>query len=101
MTNQEIVGLISTSGIVEDIARNIRVTGDYYDDFVQEMYLTLMEYDNGRLNDIFGKGQIKYFTARVCLNNWNSSTSPFYCKYKRSLAHVDGNLDPSKLSDRI
>ena len=27
MTNQEIVGLISASGIVEDIARNIRFTG--------------------------------------------------------------------------
>ena len=101
MTNQEIVGLISASGIVEDIARNIRVTGDYYDDFVQEMYLTLMDYDNGRLNEIFGKGQIKYFTARVCINNWSSKTSPFYCKYKRPFTHVDANASLDKISDKI
>lgn len=101
MTNQEIVYCLSYSGLVEDIARNIRVTSDYYDDFVQEMYLTLMEYDNGRLNDIFGKGQIKYFAARVCLNNWNSSTSPFYTKYKKYLEHTDMNADLNGLSDKV
>ena len=101
MTNQEIVYCLSYSGLVEDIARNIRVTSDYYDDFVQEMYLTLLDYNNEKLNEIFGKNQIKFFATRVCLNNWNSKTSPFYCKYKRPLSHLDGNADLTKLSDKI
>ena len=101
MTNQEIVYCLSYSGLVEDIARNIRVTSDYYDDFVQEMYLTLLDYPNEKLDDIFRKNQIKFFTTRVCLNNWNSKTSPFYCKYKRPLSHLDGNADLTKLSDKI
>lgn len=101
MTNQEIVYSLSYSGLVEDIARNIRVTSDYYDDFVQETYVTLLEYDNTKLNEIFDKKQIKYFVVRIMLNNWNSTTSPFYCKYKRPLSHIDGNADLTKLSDKI
>lgn len=101
MTNQEIVYCLSYSGLVEDIARNIRVTSDYYDDFVQETYVTLLEYDNTKLNEIFDKKQIKYFVVRIMLNNWNSTTSPFYCKYKRPLSHLDGNADLTKLSDKI
>lgn len=101
MTNQEIVYCLSFSGLVEDITRNIRVTSDYYDDFVQEMYTTLLEYDNKKLNEIFEKNQIKFFTARICLNNWNSKTSPFYCKYKRPLTHIDGNQDLTTLSNNI
>ena len=92
---------LSYSGVVEDISRNIRVTSDFYDDFVQEMYLTLLTYDNEKLNEIFGKNQIKFFTSRICINNWNSKTSPFYCKYKRPLAHIDGNTDLTTLSNKI
>lgn len=101
MTNQEIVYCLSYSGIVEDIAHNIKVTPDYYDDFVQDMYLTLLEYDNEKLNEIREKNQLKYFIARICLNNWNSKTSPFYCKYKRPLTHQNKNVDLTKLSDKI
>lgn len=101
MTNQEIVYCLSFSGLVEDITRNIRVDSDYYDDFVQEMYATLLEYDNEKLNEIFNKNQIKFFTARIALNNWNSRTSPFYTKYKKHLEHIDANSDLTKLSDKI
>lgn len=101
MTNQEIVYCLSYSGLVEDISRNIRVDSDYYDDFVQEMYATLLEYDNDKLNEIFAKNQIKFFTARICLNNWNSRTSPFYTKYKKYLEHTDMNADLNGLSDKV
>lgn len=100
-TNTEIIEEISKDKLVEEIARNIRVTSDYYDDFVQDMYLTLLEYDNEKLNDIYEKKQMKFFLARICINNWNSSTSPFYCKYKRPLTHIDGNQDLTKLSQKI
>lgn len=101
MTNQEIVYCLSFSGLVEDITRNIRVTSDYYDDFVQETYEILLEYNNEKLSSIFEKNQIKFFVARICLNNWNSRTSPFYTKYKKHLEHIDANSDLTKLSDKI
>lgn len=101
MTNNEIVECLVFSGVVEDISRNIKVTGDYYDDFVEETFLTLLEYDNQKLNDIFQKNQIKYFVARICLNNWNSKTSPFYWRYKRPRTMIDANSDLKTLSEKI
>ena len=100
-TNSEIIAEIQRDGMVEDIAHNIKVTPDYYDDFVQEMYVILLEYDNGKLNDIYEKKQLKFFVTRICINNWNSKTSPFYTKYKRPISHLDGNADLMKLSDRL
>lgn len=100
MTNQEIVEEITKDKLVEDIARNIKVSRDYYDDFVQDMYMTLLEYDNDKLNEIMSKNQMKFFIARICINNWNSKTSPFYCKYKRPLTHIDGNTDLTTLSNK-
>ena len=100
-TNKEIVDELCENNVVEDIARNIKVSRDYYDDFVQDIYLTLLEYDNEKLNDIYEKNQIKFFIARICINNWNSKTSPFYCKYKRTLTHIDANADLRKLADII
>ena len=100
-TNSEIIEDIQKEGMIECIARNIKVTDDYYDDFVQDMYLTLLEYDNEKLNEIYSKNQLKFFATRICLNNWNSSTSPFYCKYKRPLSHIDGNITLEKISDKI
>ena len=101
MTNQEIVNKLAEKRIIEDIAKNIQVSSDYYDDFVQDIYMTLLEYDNQKLNDIYEKNQIKFFIARICINNWNSKTSPFFCKYKRPLSHIDGNQNLDKLSNFI
>lgn len=101
MTNKEIVDEIANDKMVEEIARNIRVTSDYYKDFVQEMYLTLLEYDTDKLTEIYNKKQMKFFVARICINNWASGTSPFFCKYKRPQTHVDGNEDLTKLSEKI
>lgn len=101
MTNQEIVECLALSGIVEDISNNIKVTKDYYDDFVQETYLTLLEYDNAKLRDIFSKNQIKFFIARICINQWNSKNSPFFYKYKRHSRFIDANADLITLSKNI
>ena len=40
---------IANEKLVEDICKNIGVAEKYFDDFVQEMYLILMEYDQNKL----------------------------------------------------
>lgn len=100
-TNQEIVNTLYKDDVVEMIARNIRVSKDFFNDFCQDIYLTLLEYDNEKLNEIYKKGQLRFFTARICTNNWNSRTSPFYTKYKKPLAHENKNVDLTRLSEKI
>jgi len=100
-TNSEIVDALVKDELVETMAKNLRVDKDFYEDFVQEIYMILLTYDNKKLNEIYQKDQIKYFTARVCINNWQSSTSPFWTKYKKPLEHTNRNIDLTKLSEKI
>lgn len=79
----EVIEKIINEQIVETIADNIGVTSNYKDDFIQEMYLILLEYDKKALEDIYNKGDIKYFVSKICTNNWFSKTSPFYKNYKK------------------
>ena len=101
MTNSEIVEELCKEKIVEDIATNIRVTSDFYDDFVQEMYTILLLYDNEKLNEIYKKNQIKFFASRICINNWQSKTSPFWTKYKKPLERQNKNIPLDKLAEKI
>lgn len=101
LTNTEIVEELLKDKVVEQVAKNIRVESDYYDDFVQDIYLILLDYDNEKLNEIYKKKQLNFFITRICLNNWNSKTSPFYTKYKKPEAHTNRNINLTKLSEKI
>lgn len=101
MTNQEIVEQLCKDKTVEQIAKNIRVTSDFFDDFVSEMYMILLTYDNDKLNEMYNNKQLKFFTARIAMNNWNSHTSPFWTKYKKPLEHENKNVTLERLADTI
>lgn len=101
MTNSEIVSKLSEDKVIETIATNIRVDKSLRDDFIQEINMILLEYDNVKLNDIYEKNQLNFFVTRICINNWHSTTSPFYTKYRKEEAKLDKNADLIKLSDII
>lgn len=84
---------IIENGYVEEIANNIKVRSDYMDDFVQEIYLILLEYDQEKLGKMVESGQIKFFLTRIMLNQWQSKTSTFYYKYRKMYEHIDENVD--------
>lgn len=69
--------------IVEDICTNIKVSQKYFNDFVQEIYLILLEYDQDKLRTIYERNHIKFFLTRIIMNQWRSNTSPFYKKYRK------------------
>lgn len=101
MSNTEIVEQLANDHIIEDICTNLRVTSNYYDDLVQEIYLIVMEYDNDKLNKILEKKQINFWLTRVIKNNWNSNTSPFWKQYRKFNSKQDDNADLNKLSQKI
>ena len=53
------------------------------DDFLQEMLLVILEYPNDKMIEAYNKGQHQFLIKRIINNNWNSSTSPFYKKYRK------------------
>lgn len=82
---------IANERLVEDISKNIGVSPKYFDDFVQEIYLILLEYDQEKFEAIYEKGDINFFLTRIIKNQWCSTTSPFYRKYRKYYEYADEN----------
>lgn len=78
--------------LVENIAHH-SLTADLKD-LCQMVYLILLEYDESKLQDLWENDQINFFIARIILNQYRSSNSPFHAifrKYQeRSLSIGDG-----------
>lgn len=101
MTNNEMIEDLYKNQVIETMAHNLRVDSEYFDDLVQEIYLIILSYDNQKLNEIWSKGQIKFWVSRVMMNTWNSRTSRFFKTYKKFDEHKDGNKDLNRLSIKI
>lgn len=78
--------------LVENIAHH-SLTADLKD-LCQMVYLILLEYDESKLQDLWENDQMNFFIARIILNQYRSSNSPFHAifrKYQeRSLSIGDG-----------
>lgn len=78
--------------LVENIAHH-SLTADLKD-LCQMVYLILLEYDESKLQDLWENDQMNFFLARIILNQYRSSNSPFHAifrKYQeRSISIGDG-----------
>lgn len=77
--------------IVRDIITNMRVKSNDIDDLEQEIYMILLEYNRDRIVELYEKKQLRYFIVGIVSRQYNSSTSPFYKKYKKYYTLIDGN----------
>ena len=97
VTDKEtIIEILAKDRRVEALVENIAhhsLTADLKD-LCQMVYLILLEYDESKLQDLWGNDQINFFIARIILNQYRSSNSPFHAifrKYQeRSLSIGDG-----------
>ena len=67
--------------LVENIAHHT-LTADLKD-LCQMVYLVLLEYDETKLLDLWENNQINFFLARVIVNQYRSSNSPFHYIFRR------------------
>ena len=54
-------------------------------DLAQDVYLVLMGYDEEKVRDLWENGQINFFIARILLNQYKSTNSPYFYTYIRPL----------------
>ena len=58
-----------------------------YEDFIHEVIMIFLEHDKSQ--DSIDTGTARYFLARIGLNQWRSSTSPFHYRYRDSFLDVE------------
>lgn len=75
---------IGEKKIVQEIARNMRVESEYFDDLCQEVYYILITgYTEEKLQEAIDKKQINFIITSIMKNQWFSNTSPFYRQFKK------------------
>lgn len=85
MSKQEIIQELANNNTIHEIVNNITKAPLSEDelDFIQDLYINLLEKDDKVIEDLYNKNQLKFFITRIVLNNLRSVTSPFYYKYRR------------------
>jgi hypothetical protein len=85
MTRAEIVNEIATRKMVESMVQNIAhqsLTADLKD-LSQMIYLILLEYEEEKIVDLWNNNQMQFFLARIIINQFRSSNSPFHTIYRK------------------
>ena len=55
------------------------------DDLFQECILILCECDEKIIFDLYQKRHLLFYFGKIVINQWNSSSSPFYTNYRKTL----------------
>ena len=86
--------------IVREICENMNVSSNDIDDFVQEVYMILLEYNPEKLIELYTNKQLKFFLVGIIRRQYHSCTSPYYKKYKKYYSIVDENhINKSELNN--
>lgn len=81
----QIVEILAKERRVETLVANIshsELTADLKD-LCQMVYLILLEYDDNKILDLWRNRQINFFLARIILNQFRSSNSPFHFIFRK------------------
>ena len=81
----EIIDQLAREKRVETMLANIakKPVSGTLEDLCQMVYLILLEYDEGKIVDLWENGQINFFLARILLNQYRSTNSPFYKLFRK------------------
>ena len=93
MNKAEIIEQIAKARMVETMVQNIAheslSTNADLSDLCQMVYLILLEYDEDKLRDLWEHNQMRFFLARIIVNQYRSSYSPFHIQYRKFRLMVD------------
>lgn len=79
---------------LHQIVRNITKNHELTDELYHYCLMVLLEYDKDKMNLIVQRKHVKFFFVGVVINQWNSTTSPFYKQYrKQNVEYVEEYRD--------
>lgn len=90
-SKSEIIEELARKGTVEAMVQNIAhqpLSADLKD-LSQMVYLVLLEYDESKLQDLWENHQMKFFLARIIVNQYRSTNSPFYATFRKFRMMID------------
>lgn len=91
MTKWEIVDALAKERRVELMLANIahQKLSPELKDLSQEIYIILLEYDEEKILDLWEHDQMNFFIARIIINQFRSSNSPFHRVYRKFSQYLE------------
>ena len=85
MDKASIIEQIAKERMVESMVQNIahQALNDDLSDLCQMVYLILLEYAEDKLRDLWEHNQMRFFLARIVVNQYRSSYSPFHITIRK------------------
>lgn len=86
MTKYEIINTLAKEKKIEKFINNTaKTSAPELDDLAQDIYVYLLEYDDEKIIGMYERNELDFFIARMIVNQYISTSSPFYTKYKKLL----------------
>lgn len=97
----EIIEEIARGRMVETMIENIahQTLSADLKDLSQMVYVILLEYEESKLQDLYVNNQMSFFLARIIINQYRSSSSPFYTIFRKFRLSIDESIDVRKDED--
>lgn len=86
MTRTEIAAALAREGVVETMLRKMTRSARLSDDLkdmAQMVYLIVLDYPEDKLQALWDSGHIRYFIARVLLNQLRGTRNEFYYAFRK------------------
>lgn len=100
--NNNIVEELLVNKNFKEAFRKICPDKKWRDELLQELCLILLEYDVNKLQKIYLRGDIVYFSIKILKNQYWSNTSPFWKKFRKSSGfEIDNNFDYEDLEVEV
>lgn len=84
-TKERIVDTLAKGRVVEAMVANIakQDLSPELKDLCQDIYIILLTYDEAKIVDLWENGEMRFFIARIIINQFRSSNSPFHKTYRK------------------
>jgi len=81
MSTTDIISTLARERVVEGLCLNVAhvsVLSADLKDLAQIVYVILLEYEPGKVAEMYREGTLRFFVARIICNQYRSSSSPFH-----------------------
>lgn len=84
MTKYEIIQEYADKRKVEQFIENTaKTSAPELNDLAQDIYVYLLEYDDDKIIGMYERNELDFFIARMIVNQYISTSSQFYYKYRK------------------
>lgn len=103
MTKTDIVAQMAKDRMVEAMVENIAHQSMNADlmDLCQMVYVIILECEEDKVIDLWEHKQMQYFIARVIINQYRSSNSPYYTLIRKFRMNVKEVMEDARHIDMV